>query len=60
MLFGRAFEQALAAYFRREDVTEALFKAWAVHQGQVPVVEQALETAALMLGSTSRGDTAWR
>jgi CRISPR/Cas system-associated exonuclease Cas4 (RecB family) len=32
MLFGRAFEQALAAYFRREDASEALFKAWALHQ----------------------------
>jgi CRISPR/Cas system-associated exonuclease Cas4 (RecB family) len=32
MLFGRAFEQALAAYFRQQDATEALFKAWALHQ----------------------------
>jgi len=28
MLFGRAFEQALAAYFRREDPGEVLFREW--------------------------------
>ncbi len=28
MLFGRAFEQALGAYFRQEDPSEALFKEW--------------------------------
>src|SRR5438309_7975279 len=32
MLFGRAFEQALGAYFRREDSTAALFREWACHQ----------------------------
>jgi CRISPR/Cas system-associated exonuclease Cas4 (RecB family) len=32
MLFGRAFEQALSAYFRREDSAAVLFKEWAVHQ----------------------------
>jgi hypothetical protein len=25
MLFGRAFEQALSAYFQRQDATEVLF-----------------------------------
>jgi hypothetical protein len=30
MLFGRAFEQALAAYFRREDATAVLFREWAI------------------------------
>ena len=34
MLFGRAFEQALAAYFQREDATEVLFRTWAVHQNE--------------------------
>jgi CRISPR/Cas system-associated exonuclease Cas4 (RecB family) len=34
MLFGRAFEQALAAYFRREDAAVALYKEWAVYQQQ--------------------------
>jgi hypothetical protein len=29
MLFGRAFEQAIAALFRREDPTAALFEQWA-------------------------------
>ena len=28
MLFGRCFEKALAAYFRREDCTAVLFKEW--------------------------------
>jgi hypothetical protein len=34
MLFGRAFEQALGAYFRREDAPVALYKEWAVYQKQ--------------------------
>jgi hypothetical protein len=34
MLFGRAFEQALAAYFRREDPAAVLFREWGVHQKQ--------------------------
>jgi CRISPR/Cas system-associated exonuclease Cas4 (RecB family) len=32
LLFGRAFEQALAAYFHRQDATEVLFKEWSAHQ----------------------------
>ncbi len=32
MLFGRAFEQALAAYFRREDSAAVLYREWAVHR----------------------------
>src|SRR5712691_8993394 len=28
MLFGRAFESALAAFFRREDAAAALFREW--------------------------------
>ncbi len=32
LLFGRAFEQALAAYFQRQDATEALFKQWSQYQ----------------------------
>ena len=34
MLFGRAFEQALAAYFRREDAAVALYREWAIYQNQ--------------------------
>src|ERR1700736_3425618 len=34
MLFGRAFEQALRAYFLREDAAGALFREWAAHQNQ--------------------------
>jgi len=32
MLFGRAFEQALAAYFRREDSGAVWFREWAAHR----------------------------
>ncbi len=32
LLFGRAFEQALAAYFLRQDATEALFQHWSQYQ----------------------------
>src|SRR5713226_375793 len=32
MLFGRCFEKALAAYFRREDSAAALFKEWGAHR----------------------------
>ncbi len=34
MLFGRAFEQALAAYFLREDPAAVLFREWAACQKQ--------------------------
>jgi hypothetical protein len=33
MIFGRCFETALSAYFRREDSTAVLFKEWAVFRG---------------------------
>src|SRR5215469_11979051 len=32
LLFGRCFEQALAAYFRREDSAAALFSEWAKYR----------------------------
>src|SRR5438309_5790488 len=32
LLFGRCFEQALGAYFRREDSTAALFTEWTKYQ----------------------------
>src|SRR5689334_24347125 len=32
MLFGRVFEQALAALFLRQDPGAALFQEWSVHQ----------------------------
>jgi hypothetical protein len=34
MLFGRAFEQALGAYFRREDPGDLLFREWSACKGQ--------------------------
>jgi hypothetical protein len=33
MLFGRAFEKALAAYFRREDAAAAFFAEWSAYHG---------------------------
>jgi PD-(D/E)XK nuclease superfamily len=32
MLFGRAFEQALSAYFQREDSAAVLLREWAIHR----------------------------
>src|SRR3989449_8762593 len=34
MLFGRAFERALAAFFLRQDAAAALFQAWKLCQDQ--------------------------
>lgn len=34
MLFGRAFENALASYFRREDSAAALFREWSSYRDQ--------------------------
>src|SRR6266567_5614252 len=34
MLFGRAFERALAAYFLRQDAAAALFEEWKLYQKQ--------------------------
>jgi len=34
MLFGRAFELALGAYFRREDPGEVLFREWSARKDQ--------------------------
>jgi hypothetical protein len=34
MLFGRAFEQALGAYFRREDHGDAMFREWSTAKSQ--------------------------
>ena len=34
MLFGRAFEKALAAYFLREDCTAVLFREWSLYREQ--------------------------
>src|SRR5438045_6204916 len=32
MLFGRAFEQAVGAYFQRQDAAEVLYREWAAHR----------------------------
>src|SRR5271169_2013437 len=32
MMFGRAFEQAVAAYFQRKDAAAALYQEWSTHR----------------------------
>src|ERR1700726_1609756 len=32
MLFGRAFEQAVAAYFQRQDTAAVLYREWVIHR----------------------------
>src|ERR1700732_3602255 len=32
MLFGRAFEQAVAAYFQRQDAAAVLYREWVIHR----------------------------
>ncbi len=32
MMFGRAFEQAVAAYFDRQDAAAVLYRGWAAHR----------------------------
>src|SRR6266511_4362023 len=34
MLFGRAFENALTAFFNRQDSAAALFREWSLHREQ--------------------------
>lgn len=48
MLFGRAFEQALAALFRRQDPAAALFEQWSAYK-QIEVTYPARETWDTML-----------
>ena len=48
MLFGRAFEQAIAALFRREDPGATLFEQWAACKN-MPLVYSAHDTWDSML-----------
>ena len=48
MLFGRAFEQAVAALFRREDPAAVLFEQWSAYK-QLEVVYPARDTWDSML-----------
>jgi len=36
MLFGRAFEQAVGAYFQRQDAAGVLYREWSTHQESCP------------------------
>ena len=40
MLFGRAFEQALSAYFLREDAAAVLFREWSRYQNQACITRR--------------------
>ena len=43
MIFGRCFENALAAYFRDEDSTAVFFKEWQEHRGHcTPIWQERL------------------
>jgi hypothetical protein len=50
MIFGRCFENALAAYFRGGDSTATFFKAWQEHQARSTVCEERLLGPALSPG----------
>jgi hypothetical protein len=62
MLFGRAFEQALGAYFRREDAAVAFYREWAtyqkqpLHYGERDTWDRMLEQALLLLDRFSQDD----
>jgi hypothetical protein len=43
---------------REEEPSELIY--FKVYNSQIPVIEQAIETAALMLARTNRAATAWR
>jgi len=54
LLFGRAFELALGAYFRREDPGEAFFREWLICKDQTAVFskdswDRMLEQAIMLL-----------
>jgi len=54
LLFGRAFEKALAAYFAGEDSAAALFKQWGAHQGaQVEYSKETIGSACFVKGCSS-------
>src|SRR5205823_7002017 len=48
MLFGRAFEKALGAYFLRQDSTASFYQEWAAHREQ-PLVYSRNDTWDRML-----------
>jgi len=62
MLFGRAFEQALGAYFRREDAAVAFYREWAtyqkqpLHYGERDTWDRMLEQALLLLDRFCQDD----
>jgi len=54
--FRRAVEKELTG--KEEEPSELIY--FKVYKSQIPVIEQAIETAALMLGRTNRAATVWR
>jgi hypothetical protein len=62
MLFGRAFEQALSAYFRREDAAGVLFREWSncqnlgLHYSNSDSWERMLQQGIMLLDRFSQDD----
>jgi hypothetical protein len=54
--FGRAVEKELTG--REEEPSELIY--FKVYKSQIPVIEQAIETAALMLGTDKSRGYCWR
>jgi hypothetical protein len=55
-VFRREVEKELTG--KEEEPSELIY--FKVYKSQIPVIEQAIETAALMLGRTNRAATVWR
>ena len=54
------FQREIEKVLNGEDSEPSELIYFKVYKSQIPVIEQAIEVAALMLARTSRGDTAWR
>ena len=46
MLFGRAFEQAVAAYFQRQDAAAVLYREWSAHGTAVSTIPSGIAGTA--------------
>ena len=51
MLFGRAFEQAVAAYFQRQDAAAVLYREWVAHRDSGPLYSEERDSWDRMLQS---------
>ena len=55
MLFGRAFESALAALFRREDAPALLLREWSICRNQDLQYSSSTPKVTVGIGCCSRG-----